>query len=67
MLEVTRRAVPASLAIFVALSVTGCELVEGVFKAGVWLGVIIVALVAAIIAGAVAFVRKRFGGSRGAA
>lgn len=67
MQEVTRRAVPASLAIVVALGVTGCELVEGVFKAGVWLGVIIVALVAAIIAGTVAFVRKRFGGSRGAA
>jgi cytosine/uracil/thiamine/allantoin permease len=39
--------------LFVLLAVTqlftGCELVEGIFKAGVWVGIIIVVAVIALI------------------
>jgi hypothetical protein len=45
------RLVPVLFLIAVALSATGCEAVAGVFKAGVWVGVIVAVVV---IAGAVA-------------
>jgi hypothetical protein len=66
MLEIARRRVPTLLALVLALSATGCEVVEGVFKAGVWLGVVIVALVVAVAAAGVAFVRSRMRGPRDA-
>ncbi len=52
----------AGLAPLVALlaSLSGCRAVEGIFKAGVWVGVIAVLFVAALIVGAA----KLFGGSR---
>ena len=34
-----------SLLVASALVLSGCELVEGIFKAGVWVGVIVVVLI----------------------
>ena len=34
-----------SLLVVSALALSGCELVEGIFKAGVWVGVIIVVVI----------------------
>ena len=52
----------AGLVPLVALlaSLTGCRAVEGIFKAGVWVGVIAVLFVA----GLVVLAAKVFGGSR---
>jgi hypothetical protein len=36
-----------------ALSISGCAAIEGIFKAGVWVGVIAVAIVLAVIFGLV--------------
>lgn len=44
-----------------ATTLTSCELVEGIFKAGVWSGVIIVVIVLALI---IWLVAKVFGGRR---
>ena len=41
-----------------ALTVSGCAAIEGIFKAGVWVGVIAVAIVLAVIFGLV----RAFGG-----
>lgn len=44
-----------------ATTLTSCELVEGIFKAGVWSGVIIVVIVLALI---IWLVSKVFGGRK---
>ncbi|WP_394821670.1 hypothetical protein [Pendulispora albinea] len=36
----------------------GCRAVAGIFKAGVWVGVIVIVALLAILAGAVSLVRK---------
>jgi hypothetical protein len=51
---VPARTVPSSRLLLLCLvaaciSVTGCEVVGGIFKAGMWVGVIMVVLVVAII------------------
>lgn len=49
---------------FIALLVTtlsSCQLVEGIFKAGVWSGIIVVVVVLALI---IWLVSKIFGGGR---
>jgi len=53
----------SSLAIVALLltTLTSCELVEGIFKAGVWSGVIIVVIVLALI---IWLVSKVFGGGK---
>jgi cytosine/uracil/thiamine/allantoin permease len=48
----------ALVAIF-ASTLTSCELVEGIFKAGVWTGIIVVVVVLALI---IWLVSKVFGG-----
>jgi hypothetical protein len=40
---------PFAMVTFAALMLTGCEVVGGIFKAGVWVGVVLVVLVIAII------------------
>ena len=35
--------------VLLTLTLTSCELVEGIFKAGVWSGVIVVVLVIALV------------------
>ena len=42
------------------MATPGCRLVEGIFKAGVWAGVIIVVFIALLIFGAM----RLFGGGR---
>lgn len=37
------------LLMLMAMATTGCELVEGVFKAGMWVGILIVVLIAGVI------------------
>jgi hypothetical protein len=40
-----------------ALALSGCEVVEGIFKAGVWVGVIAVVIVLAVAFGLVRMLR----------
>ncbi len=42
---------PFNLVIFVLLAttLTGCDLISGIFEAGVWVGVILVVLVIALV------------------
>jgi hypothetical protein len=54
-----RSAVLVVMLVLVAFSVAGCEVVQGIFKAGVWVGVVGVALVLGIIA----FIATRVRGS----
>lgn len=58
------RVAPAVLVIAVASTLSGCEVVEGIFKAGVWVGVIVVALIVAAAGAIVAFVRNRVSGPK---
>jgi hypothetical protein len=41
-----------------AFSVSGCEVIQGIFKAGVWVGVIAVAIVLAVAFGLVRMMSK---------
>ena len=45
------------LLVLVAMATSGCELVEGIFKAGFWVGIFMVAIVVAIIMWVMAKVR----------
>lgn len=38
-----------SLILLLAMSASGCEIVGGIFKAGIWVGAIIVILIIAVI------------------
>jgi hypothetical protein len=38
-----------STLLFLAITLTSCEVIGGIFKAGVWVGIIVVVLVIAII------------------
>lgn len=56
----TLRIALISIALALAgIATPGCEVVGGIFKAGVWVGVILVLLIAAAIAAVAWFVRKR--------
>lgn len=48
-----------ALLVFVAVSSAGCGLVEGIFKAGLWVGVIMVTLVVVAILWIVGKMRRR--------
>ena len=37
------------IVLFAVLSLSGCEIVGGVFKAGMWVGVIMVVLIVALV------------------
>ena len=43
------------LVVLLAVSVTGCEVVGGIFKAGFWVGIVIAAIV---VIGVVALLRR---------
>ena len=45
-----RAAVLIALVVLAAFTLTGCQAIEGIFKAGVWVGVIGVVLVIGIVA-----------------
>ena len=54
-----KRHIPLALVALLATTLTSCELVEGIFKGGVWSGVIIVVIILAII---IWLISKVFGG-----
>lgn len=55
----TKRYVPVAIIAILCSTLMSCELVQGIFKAGVWTGVIVVVLVLALI---VWLISKLFGG-----
>ncbi|AKT36939.1 hypothetical protein [Chondromyces crocatus] len=50
--------IPASI-ILASSALTGCNAVKGIFKAGVWSGVIVIVLLALIVGGAFSVIRGR--------
>jgi cytosine/uracil/thiamine/allantoin permease len=54
-----RKYIPLAFVAFLATTLSSCELVEGIFKAGIWSGVIIVVIVLALI---IWLISKVFGG-----
>jgi cytosine/uracil/thiamine/allantoin permease len=56
-----RKHIPLAFIVLFATTLSSCELVEGIFKAGVWSGVIVVVIVLALI---IWLVSKVFGGKR---
>ncbi len=57
-----KRYMPLALVTLLATTLSSCELVEGIFKAGVWTGVILVFVVVALI---IWLAAKLFGGRKG--
>ncbi|NRF38954.1 hypothetical protein [Pedobacter foliorum] len=45
----TKRFFPLAIIVFLTTTLTSCKLIEGIFKAGVMTGVIVVVLVLALI------------------
>lgn len=56
-----KRYMPLALVALLATTLSSCELVEGIFKAGIWTGVILVIVVIALI---IWLAAKLFGGRR---
>lgn len=45
----TKRYLPLALIALLSTTLASCDLIEGIFKAGVWTGIIVVVLVIALI------------------
>jgi len=56
-----KRYMPLALVALLATTLSSCELAEGIFKAGMWTGVILVIVVIALI---IWLAAKLFGGRR---
>ncbi|MCW8314152.1 hypothetical protein ACR78Z_03305 [Sphingobacterium thalpophilum] len=56
-----KKIVPLSLMSATLLLMTSCSVIEGIFKAGVWTGILIVVIIVALI---IWLISKLFGGSR---
>ncbi|WP_312186679.1 hypothetical protein [Sphingobacterium sp.] len=56
-----KKIIPFALMSSLLVLVSSCSLVEGIFKAGVWSGVLLVVVVVALI---IWIVAKLFGGSK---
>ncbi|GAA3967903.1 hypothetical protein GCM10022246_20830 [Pedobacter ginsengiterrae] len=54
-----KRAIPLALIALICSTLSSCELVGGIFKAGVWSGVIVVVVVVALL---IWILAKVFGG-----
>lgn len=54
-----KRHIPLAVIALLATTLSSCELVEGIFKAGVWVGVIVVVVILAIL---IWIISKVFGG-----
>lgn len=52
-----RRYTPLALWLAAAVTLSGCNLVQGVFKAGLWMGVLAMLLVVGLAVGLIGFVR----------
>jgi hypothetical protein len=46
---ITRAVFPIVLVVLLAIAVSGCEVIGGIFKAGFWAGAIVVILIAAAV------------------
>jgi cytosine/uracil/thiamine/allantoin permease len=57
----SKRYFPLAIIALLTTTLASCSLIEGIFKAGVWSGVIIVVIVLALI---IWLVSKIFGGGR---
>jgi hypothetical protein len=55
----TKKYFPLAIIAFLSTTLTSCELIGGIFKTGVWTGVIVVVLVLALI---IWLISKVFGG-----
>lgn len=55
----TKKYFPIALIAFLSTTLMSCNLIEGIFKAGMWTGVIVVVLVLALI---IWLISKVFGG-----
>jgi len=55
----TKRYFPLAIIAFLSTTLMSCELVKGIFKAGLWTGAIVVILVLALI---IWLISKIFGG-----
>jgi len=56
-----KKLMPLALVALVVTTLSSCELVEGIFKAGMWTGVILVVVVVAIV---IWLFAKLFGGRK---
>jgi len=54
-----KKYLPLALVAFLATTLTSCAAIEGIFKAGLWSGIIIVVLVLALL---IWIISKIFGG-----
>jgi hypothetical protein len=54
----TQRLLPLAVVTAAAMTLTGCEAIQGIFKAGVWVGVIGVVLVIAVVGFLAAKIRQ---------
>jgi len=54
-----KRHLPLALIALLTTTLASCDLIEGIFKAGVWTGIIVVVLVLALI---IWLISKIFGG-----
>ncbi len=48
-----------ALCLALALTISGCAAIEGIFKAGLWVGIIGVVLLLALVGGVVSIIRRR--------
>jgi cytosine/uracil/thiamine/allantoin permease len=55
----TKRYFPLAIIALLSTSLASCELVQGIFKAGVWTGVIVVVLILALV---IWLISRVFGG-----
>ncbi|WP_129716101.1 hypothetical protein [Pedobacter sp. SYP-B3415] len=56
-----KKFIPFAALLFIMTTLSSCDLVEGIFKAGVWTGVILVVVVVALI---IWLISRVFGGRR---
>lgn len=56
-----KRTIPLVLIAFICSTLSSCELIGGIFKAGVWSGIIVVVIVVALI---IWILSKIFGGGK---
>lgn len=54
-----KKHIPLAIIALLSTTLTSCEIIEGIFKAGLWAGVIIVVVILALI---IWLVAKIFGG-----
>ncbi len=47
------------LSLVVALSLSGCSVVGGIFKAGAWTGIVVAAIVVAVVVGIIYALSKK--------